>query len=173
MSITNNEITQNSKSEPKKFSILCTFKRKDYLSHFSVTDFLSKKFVFTKLRCKLLKRQKLLAGPLKTWKYFVSLSPKPNILGFGDGEKKSVKFKWWLFHRFFTLQLMLTMLSPFSLTVCKKFFLLSLVVIWSGINCLLCPGNIKKYILGLGDGDKKSVKFKLWRFHGYLLYGLC
>ncbi len=26
MSITNNEITQNSKSEPKKFSILCTFK---------------------------------------------------------------------------------------------------------------------------------------------------
>ncbi len=27
MSITNNEITQNSKSEPKKFSILCTFKQ--------------------------------------------------------------------------------------------------------------------------------------------------
>jgi hypothetical protein len=26
LSITNNEITQNSKSEPKKFSILCTFK---------------------------------------------------------------------------------------------------------------------------------------------------
>ncbi len=26
MSITNNEITQNSKSEPKKFSILCNFK---------------------------------------------------------------------------------------------------------------------------------------------------
>ncbi len=54
-----------------------------------------------------------------------------------------------------------------------KFFLLSLVVIWSGIKCLLGPGNIKKYILGLGDGDKKSVKFKLWLFHGYLLYGLC
>ncbi len=29
MSITNNEITQNSKSEPKKFSILCTFKQSE------------------------------------------------------------------------------------------------------------------------------------------------
>ena len=31
MSLTNNEITQNSKSEPKKFSILCTFNHRTYL----------------------------------------------------------------------------------------------------------------------------------------------
>jgi hypothetical protein len=31
LSITNNEITQNSKSEPKKFSILCTFNILGYM----------------------------------------------------------------------------------------------------------------------------------------------
>ncbi len=82
MSITYNEITQNSKSEPKKFSILCTFKQqrskcvspkaesKRALLVFVCTFILSSPFIYRSFLfwkelyvlgvCKILKRRKVL-----------------------------------------------------------------------------------------------------------------